>query len=138
MDTGRRILCLDVPKAHPGQHILQLLGLLCPGEDYRLESSFASPLRNGDVVVARSRVNAVSFEVGSWTPSATVLAGTVWLRQHVTAYVTSLVDLLRPNCLMRSSRGLAPNVVRVWSCSISLLLALGLTSTASRCEGIVC
>ena len=89
MDTGRRILCLDVPKAHPGQHILQLLGLLCPGEDYRLESSFASPLRNGDVVVARSRVNAVSFEVGSWTPSATVLAGTVWLRQHVTVYVTS-------------------------------------------------
>ena len=89
VDTGRRILCLDVPKAHPGQHILQLLGLLCPGEDYRLESSFASPLRNGDVAVARSRVNAVSFEVGSWTPSATVLAGTVWLRQHVTVYVTS-------------------------------------------------
>ena len=49
-DTGKDLVCLDVPNKRAGPATLSALEAICPHQHFRLGEFVRSPLRNGDIV----------------------------------------------------------------------------------------
>ncbi|CAE7283075.1 unnamed protein product [Symbiodinium sp. CCMP2592] len=89
VDSGTSLTCLDVPKANSGPCILRALELLYPPDSFRLEYHGLSPLRHGDVVVAKRDAKADAPDLGAWSLAQRASLGAYWLVPHVEVYLTA-------------------------------------------------